>query len=162
MELIDIINECNRLSDMMNVKFNIPVRINNRLTRTLGRVCYECGKPYVMEISGPMLKTCADESIIQVVKHEWAHWYAWRKTGEIHGHDALFRDICESIGCDHDRAKNHVERLQGTAPVYKYTVSCPGCGASWNYARKGHVIKYLDTCWCSNCGCADLKLKQNW
>ena len=162
MELVDIINECERLSDMMGVEFDLLVKINNRLTRTLGRVCYEYGTPYVMEISGPMLKTCTDESILQVVRHEWAHWYAWRESGEIHGHDAYFREICAKIDCDHDRSKNHVERLQGAKPMYKYTVKCPECGATWHYARRGHVINNLESCWCSNCGCEHLELVQNW
>lgn len=160
MELKDITAECNRLSDMMGVKFNIPVRINNRLTRTLGRVCYQCGDPYVMEISGPMLKTCTEESIIQVVRHEWAHWYAWRIDGEMHGHDARFREICEMIDCDHDRSKNHVERLQNAGPISKYTITC-GCGATWHYARMCDTIKHIDYCSCPKCG-GKLTVKQNW
>ena len=160
MELNDVINECYRLSDRMGAYFDLPVRINNRLTRTLGRVCFEYGTPYVMEISGPMLATCTDESIIQVVRHEWAHWYAWYMTGEPHGHDELFRDICEKIDCEHDRAKNKVERLEGARPIYKYTITCE-CGGEWNYARMCDTIRYIDQYTCPRCG-GKLKVKQNW
>ena len=160
MELKEIVNECNRLSKQFNVKFNIPVRISNRLTRTLGRVCFQCGDPYVMEISGPMLKTCTDESIIQVVRHEWAHWYAWRIDGEVHGHDAFFRDICAKIDCDHDRSRNHVERLVSDKPISKYTITC-GCGQQWHYARMCDTIRYIDYCSCPDCG-GKLTVKQNW
>ena len=160
MELNEIVNECNRLSKQFNVKFNIPVRINNRLTRTLGRVCFQCGDPYVMEISGPMLKTCTDESIIQVVRHEWAHWYAWRIDGEVHGHDAFFRDICAKIDCDHDRSRNHVERLQNAGPISKYTVTCD-CGNTWHYARMCDTIRHIEYCSCPECG-GSLTVKQNW
>lgn len=160
MEFKDIMAECQRLSDMMCVEFDLPVRINNRLTRTLGRVCFEGGSPYVMEFSGPMLKTCTDASIIEVVRHEWAHWYAWRCDGEIHGHDARFRDICRQIGCTHDRSKNKVERLVGTEPISKYTITC-GCGQQWHYARICDTIRDIDYCVCPSCG-GSLSVKQNW
>jgi predicted SprT family Zn-dependent metalloprotease len=160
MKLNDIIAECERLSDKLCVHFDLPVRINNRLTRTLGRVCFEGGSPYVMEISGPMLKTCTDETIIQTVRHEWAHWYAWRTDGVIHGHDQRFRDICDLIDCKHNRAKNKVERLEGAEPIYKYTVSCK-CGKTWNYSRKGNVIKNIDLCYCPHCH-GELTVKQNF
>jgi predicted SprT family Zn-dependent metalloprotease len=114
MELKDIVAECKRLANEFCVEFTLPVRINNRLTRTLGRVCFECGRPYVMEISGPMLKTCTEESIIEVVRHEWAHWYAWKTDGEVHGHDTLFKEICKKIGCTHDKSKNKVEPTEVT------------------------------------------------
>ena len=160
MELKDIIAECERLSNMMNVDFDLPVRINNRLTRTLGRVCYEGGVPYVMEISGPMLKTCTDASIIEVVRHEWAHWYAWVASGEIHGHDQYFRDICHKIDCTHDRSRNKVERLVSDKPISKYTITC-GCGQQWHYARMCDTIRHIDYCSCPNCG-GKLTVKQNW
>jgi predicted SprT family Zn-dependent metalloprotease len=160
MELKDIIAECKRLANEFCVEFTLPVRINNRLTRTLGRVCFECGRPYVMEISGPMLKTCTEESIIEVVRHEWAHWYAWKTDGEVHGHDACFKEICKKIGCTHDKSKNKVERLVSTEPISKYTISC-GCGQEWHYSRMCDTIRNIEYCSCPTCG-GSLTVKQNW
>ena len=75
MELKDIIVECNKLANSLNADFDLPVKINKRLTRTLGRVCFQGGVPYVMEFSDSMLKTCTHESIMEVIKHEFGRSY---------------------------------------------------------------------------------------
>ena len=160
MTLEEIMEELYRLSNLLNVNFRLPVRINNRLTRTLGRVCFTDGTPYVMEFSGPMLKTCSKDSIIQVIRHEWAHWYCWIETGKIHGHDAFFRNVCRKINCTHERSQNTVEKLVGAKPITKYTVSC-SCGKTWDYARMCNTIKHINYCYCPSCG-GKLSLKQNW
>lgn len=162
MELKDIIAECNKLAKSLNTDFDLPVKINKRLTRTLGRVCFQGGVPYVMEFSDSMLKTCTHESIMEVIKHEFAHWFAWYESGEVHGHDAYFREICDRIGCTHDRSRNKIERLANAPAPSKYTVVCGDCGRTWHYARMCDTIRYIDTCKCPSCKTKHLNVIKNW
>ena len=59
------------------VKFNSPVIINGRLTRTLGRCFYQKGivgwNPSRIEISRKLLETSTDKSIEAVIAHECGH-----------------------------------------------------------------------------------------
>ena len=152
MKLNEIIELCEQLSAEKNVKFNIHIQINNRLKTTLGRIkCTENGVPYLMEISGNMIKTCSRKTVEETVKHEWAHWYSYILTGECHGHDKVFRNICADIKCEHNASRNNVEYLQEKEEIYKYIVKCKGCGQEFYYHRQGNVVKNPENYRCK-CG----------
>ena len=91
-----------------DIKFNSPVVINGRLTRTLGRCFYErhgsVWNPVKIEISRQLLETATDESIEAVIAHECAHYVSCAITHENHGHDSTFRFYCEKIGTTNDTA----------------------------------------------------------
>ena len=91
-----------------DIKFNSPVVINGRLTRTLGRCFYErhgsVWNPVKIEISRQLLETATDESFEAVIAHECAHYVSCAITHENHGHDSTFRFYCEKIGTTNDTA----------------------------------------------------------
>ena len=99
---------CVEYCDRCNIKFNSPVVINDRLTRTLGRCFYEghgsVWNPVKIEISRQLLETATDESIEAVIAHECAHYVSCAITHENHGHDSTFRFYCEKIGTTNDTA----------------------------------------------------------
>lgn len=99
---------CVEYCDRCNIKFNSPVVINGRLTRTLGRCFYEghgsAWNPVKIEISRQLLETATDESIEAVIAHECAHYVSCAITHENHGHDSTFRFYCEKIGTTNDTA----------------------------------------------------------
>lgn len=99
---------CVEYCDRCNIKFNSPVVINGRLTRTLGRCFYEghgsVWNPVKIEISRQLLETATDESIEAVIAHECAHYVSCAITHEDHGHDSTFRFYCEKIGTTNDTA----------------------------------------------------------
>ena len=99
---------CKEYCGRCGIKFNSPVVINGRLTRTLGRCFYErCGlnwNPVKIEISRQLLETATDESIEAVIAHECAHYVSCAITHENHGHDSTFRFYCEKIGTTNDTA----------------------------------------------------------
>ena len=102
-----------------DIKFNSPVVINGRLTRTLGRCFYErhgsVWNPVKIEISRQLLETATDESIEAVIAHECAHYVSCAITHENHGHDSTFRFYCEKIGTTNDTAVySDLERKKGT------------------------------------------------
>ena len=82
------------------ISCNVPITINSRLTRTLGRVVInnsigfiDTWKPIKVEFSKQFIETSSDASIEDVIKHEAAHFIATSRTGEDHGHNSYFKKI---------------------------------------------------------------------
>ncbi len=150
-----------------DIKFNSPVVINGRLTRTLGRCFYErhgsVWNPVKIEISRQLLETATDESIEAVIAHECAHYVSCTITHENHGHDSTFRFYCEKIGTTNDTAiYSDLERTKGNEEVYKYTVYCSCCGKF--IAGRSRACRITKEPWnfFSKCCNAEVEVKQNW
>ncbi len=163
----DIKKELNRLSAIVGDTFDIPVTINGRLTRTLGRVHSECHNgvwfPVRMEFSKQFLESSTEECILSVIQHEWAHYFVTKDTGESHGHDATFKAMCARVGCANDKTKTKVERTVSESSLYKYQVYCPTCDAFiGGYNRMCRTLKEIHHCECKRCGNGGLTYVQNW
>ena len=162
MELKDIKKRLNELSASRNDTFSIPVTINGRLTRTLGRVMHMSKDgvtyPTRMEFSRDMLETVVQADIESVIAHEWAHYYITKTTGKNHGHDADFKALCAEIGCfgtTSIKVERTVERKA------KYMLYCKECGQLVaEYSRKCKTIDYYELC-TSKCCNAGLRLEDN-
>lgn len=138
MELKQIKAILEDLSTRHNDNFDIEVSINGRLTKTLGRVMNtisgEVCTPVKMEFSKQMLESIVEEDIISIIKHEWAHYFLNKTTKRNQGHNAMFKQLCDSIGC-HGTTTIEIERTKEIK--YKYTITCKECGAVVaNYNRK--------------------------
>jgi NHS family xanthosine MFS transporter len=127
---------CKELSAAVGDTFDIPVQLNGRLTRTLGRVHQEKkGEKWhsvKMEISKALLATATDESVRSVIDHEWAHYYVTKLTGESHGHDAEFKKVCAMIGCSLAKIESSYLQFAQSAAlgmvlgIYSFTLpQCP-------------------------------------
>lgn len=163
----DIKKELNKLSVIVDDEFNIPVGINGRLTRTLGRVHIErrdgVWYPVRMEFSRQFLESSTDASIISVIQHEWCHYYVAKSTGESHGHDSVFKNMCARVGCTNDGTETKVERIVSDSKLFKYQVFCPTCNefvAEFN--RMCPTLKNIKHCTCTQCGKGNLSYVQNW
>lgn len=150
-----------------NVEFNIPVRLNGRLTRTLGRVHQEYNngvwEPVSVEFSKQLLETASDKSIRDVLLHETAHVIATIRTGESCGHNSYFKAVCAEIGTTNDTTTTKVERTVASKELYKYEIFCPTCNESISgFSRKCKTIDNIGFCTCKRCGKGGLKVIQNW
>ena len=166
---VKVINELNKLcmNDGIGI-VNVPVEINGRLTRTLGRVkfmdygeghCY----PTKIEFSKTLLEEGTDNDIINVIKHEYVHYYLVETTHENHKHDALFKRKCAEIGCTHDKTQNRLEADYGEKEEFKYEVWCGDCvKCIGTYSRMCKTLKNIHYCRCKNCGGSNLTVHQNW
>ena len=162
MELKDIKNRLNELSASRNDTFSIPVSINGRLTRTLGRVMHmsKAGVTYPtnMEFSRQMLETVTEADIESVIAHEWAHYYITKVTGKDHAHDAVFKALCAEIGC-HGESAIKVERT--VVFKSKYVLYCKECGqVVAEYNRKCKTVTEYSQ-YTSKCCNAGLRLENN-
>ena len=154
------------LATNINLIYKTPVRINGRLTKTLGRVMAEPTmfnkyKPEAIEFSKQFLETSTDESVRQVIMHEFCHWAVLTETGEIHHHDSVFKAMCHKVGCDFNRPQSKIERTVNDDQLYKYVVKCKDCDNIMYYNRAGKVVKHPDFYSCGRCG-GELKVIQNF
>lgn len=150
-----------------DVKFNSPVIINSRLTRTLGRCFYTrrgtVWNPAKIEISRQLLETATDESIEAVIAHECAHYVACALTHENHGHDETFRFYCEKIGCTNSTAVySALERSTANENIYKYTLYCSKCNKFVGGRSHACRITKNPEEFYSKCCNAEIKVLQNW
>jgi predicted SprT family Zn-dependent metalloprotease len=162
----EITEICQELSDKYDDTFDIPVTINKRFTSTFGRVLSEpiaedndYYQPIKLEISASFLQKATYDSIVSVIKHEWAHYYLIKSTGYPHGHDAKFKALCAEIDCE--GSATYIPET--SAPLMKYTVFCRTCNKEVGYySRMCGTLKYLDECFCAKCGEKNLTYIQNF
>lgn len=166
-----VIDELNKLAITDGLgHVNVPITANSRLTTTLGRVKYMCiGKElYIaksIEFSQKLLETGTDNDIINVIKHEYVHYFLIETTNVNHGHDAMFKRKCAHIGCTHDKTRNKLESdtFSIERDQTKYEVWCEDCQAIvGQYHRMCKTLRTLDYCKCGRCNGTTLKMIQNW
>lgn len=159
---------CEEVCDTLETELIVPVEVNPRFSRTLGRVRYEektdgsC-YPTKVEFSKRMLENDDEEYVCQVIKHEMVHYYLLHEYKKSFGHDKNFKLICRKIGCTHDGSKAP-ERSKGNGEgKQKYDVYCPICGWLRGYSRKCKTTKDIEGgyCFCNKCH-TGVKLVQNW
>ena len=162
----EITEICKEICLKAGYDFTIPVKINKRLTRTLGRVFWikTNGKvtSTLMEISYQLLVTASFDSIKAVIEHECAHYLVNEETHEHHGHDATFKKMCARINCTNDGTIcNSLDRIVSETEIYKYFVTCKKCGKIvGKYHKAGKIIQHPDF---YNCKCGgDLEVIKNF
>ena len=167
-DLERITKEFTEIVEKAGCEMNVPVSLNNRLTRTLGRVISERNKytnvtkNVKVEFSTNLVQTSSDKSIRSVIEHEACHYIATYRSKLPHGHDDYFRAICDEIGCTNNKTTTSVDRLVADEAIYKYTIYCPKCGVIGGYNRMTKTLQNLDLCGCKKCGSHKLTYKQNW
>lgn len=161
--------ELNKLSMADGLgKIIVPIEINGRLTRAMGRVKFRRDgyadygySPIKIEFARRLVENASDDDVIQVIKHEYAHYYILMMTGINHGHDEVFKCKCAEIGCTHDKPANYVENFDKAES--KYEVWCDDCQEIiGRYARKCKTINEIQFCSCGKCHGNNLRVVQNW
>ena len=160
--------ELQKLCAADHIILDVPVSINGRLTRAMGRVCYEVISdiyvPKRIEFSRNLIENASDEDIIQVIKHEYVHYFLITEDPTVnHHHDAVFKCKCAEVGCTHDKASQHVEGFRDAEAKSKYEVWCVDCcKLIGTYSRKCKTLNNISSCKCGVCGGKQLVIKQNW
>ena len=163
----EIYNECVKIFSSVDLEFNnIEIKINGRLTKTLGRCCYEVQgsklTPIRLEFSRLVIEKGDSKLIEDVIKHECAHAIATIETGEKQSHNMYFKSVCARIGTTNDTPSTVAKYNAGDAEIYKYIINCEKCKkVVGKYHRAGNVVKMTPYYRCSNCG-GSLKVTQNF
>ena len=141
-----------------------PIMENTRFSTTLGRVTWnEQGKLEKIEFSAALLKTATERTIMDTILHELAHAFVYLETGEIHGHDAMFRSMCHRLGTLNDGmyAKNF-ELTVSKEEYYKYDIYCEKCGKLVGHRSRACKVTKNPEEFLSHCCNAGIKVVQNY
>lgn len=141
----EIEQECMKIAMENGYLLDVPVKFNNRMRSTLGRVVYDVryGEvvPNKIEFSTFMVNEYADDIILNTIRHEMAHYLVTKDTHENHGHDQLWKLYAIRLGCDPEARTK--ARAKDALKDVKYVTYCSKCGqVLGRYFRKGNVIKY--------------------
>lgn len=132
----------------------IRLRFSARMQRQHGVCCFQNGWPVEIRIAEFLRDD--DAAFLETARHEYAHAAAAIITGTRHGHDALWRGLCERIGCRPERLAEVSTAQQAALDSRGYIVCCCRCGATSRYLRRSRVIHSIETgqgrCRCRRCG----------
>lgn len=119
----------------------VALSISKRAVKRLG--CFCPGPPPRIVLSAVIFGD--DALFLDTVRHEYAHAALWLlRPGERHGHDALWREMCRTVGCAPRAtvpASGQQIALRGEKARYRLT--CLGCGSETLYLREGKIIKLI-------------------
>lgn len=119
------------------VSFDIPLRINGRLTRALGNFTYYKNEKRAsrIDLARDLIELYELSEIIDVLKHELIHFCLWKldlphKDGNAYFEDELKRHNITSTGHYSCRRDKHI-------------YVCPNCGELFVESRKLTEKKYF-------------------
>ena len=152
--------------EITNIKFDGELRINNRLSKSLGR-CKAIGKynrwtdsieyiPKIIEISGKAIQSVTEEQLKEITAHEFAHYYTFKYYGKHNHNNVMFREVCNKLNTiSAPRANFNIKR--------KYEVFCECCGkrVGARSSARADLIKYTHH-YKSGCCNANLIVVKNY
>ncbi|KRN89980.1 SprT-like domain-containing protein [Ligilactobacillus ceti] len=138
--------ECRRLAAHYGYDLDVPVIVNPRLKTTQGRVKFryqgQRAYPIQIEFSKNLLMTARDEFILEVIRHEMAHYFVLQDTGASHGHDQVWKAWAVKIGC-YPRATLKQTILSFSQDAH-YQLICEKCRQELGYyQRRGKILKNI-------------------
>lgn len=161
-----IIEYFGQLCDRHNVRRPREIRINNRLTRALGRVQYENSFRGIVPLTVHFSKLMLTSDVAfaeDIIKHEFAHYYLLCQ-GVDDGHGKLFKSFCAEIGCKNDGTVAKFGAEADVPQQFKYEVYCTNCAKRVaTYSRRCATLDRVKMGLAkSGCCKADCRVEQNW
>ena len=113
-----------------------------------------------------LILSCDEQTLSEVVKHEYAHYMSVVKYNDNCGDDYRFKKMCVIIGANANEPTFTNNSLQQQSmKMAKYNVICGDCNHVYNYHRMCGVLKSIKvqdkTVQC-HCGSYNLTVKQNY
>lgn len=128
------------LSKNFNLELTVPISLNNRLTRSLGRFIYKRSQlknikePLGIEISSKFLKYNSNEDVLDTLKHELIHYALFMLDEPFLDHDKKFIETCKKLGVGLTGSK--------TLKSPKHEYKCPhGCLVTRH--RRFNINRYV-------------------
>lgn len=125
----------------------IPIVLVNRGGAVIACVKLECLAhgviPIQFEFNTAYDKKLADPDWMDTYKHEYAHAAVTITTHENHGHDAMWRQYCQKIGCRPSPYAYDFKVLQNTPDLDAVPVRCTRCGHISHQKEDSKAVKAL-------------------
>ena len=164
LELLNkLVIDVKRDMDKLNVPYNdiVPFKINNRLSRALGRCIYKRINnekvSVLLEIQGEYFKNGSINDIKDTICHELIHS---AKDCVNSGHIGIWKKYADIMTLN---SKYNIKRTQSVKidvdeSKYKYKVVCSKCGVTTYKKRKSKLIEHPEYFRCK-CGCKKLNVE---
>lgn len=136
-----IISETKKILNRYNLNY-VDVKINNRLSKCLGKTWYNGNVPFLIEYSGKFITEIFDDNVIMdTILHECAHAVHVKMDGYTN-HGERWKKIAEELGCDASAISKNVYK------TYKYNVFCKKCGklVAKRNRKTRNLYFYISTC----------------
>lgn len=108
---------------------------------------------------------CDDDTIREIVKHEYAHYMALVTFKDNCHHDYRFKEMCRRIGANANEPTFGNESIKNSLiKKAKYVLTCKECGHVYTYSRNCETLRLAKAGSPSvhcNCGCHEFEFKQN-
>lgn len=138
------------LQDGYGLELHIPIQVNRRLKRILGRLALKGGTPQAIELSADLLQYHDWDVIVDVLKHECIHYACVMLNKPYRDSDAYFQQELKRHGV----ARSGTYTYRGKQHLYR----CITCDtAYWRHQKfscdgRGFVKR-------RRCGCCHGRLK---
>lgn len=163
-----ILNEIKRLDEMTMMEgAKLKIEISGRMTRCKGMFTYQRNrltneiKPVGFKFAASLLDgRYAEETVINTIRHEYAHYLANICNGKECGHGPLFMQACRYIGCKEEQYfTDRVANAEVIPERLVYVVKCECCSNEYVSARKTKVVSNVQNYRCGHCN-SKLKVTQ--
>lgn len=146
--------------------YEIPIRISNKMSRSLGKyVYYDNGvygiEPVEFSFSGKLVDgRYKAEDVESVIKHEYVHYLVNYRTKKAQGHNEMFRRYCRELNTNGGAITNikpivnvpveeKEEVKEKKKQDFKYEILCTCCGKVVGYRDRisdSLLKKYTSGC----------------
>ena len=109
------------LTREFGLELAIPIIINKRLKRALGRLTFRHDSPVAIELAANLVIYHSNDVIIDVLKHECVHYALFKKQLPFFDHDAYFENTLSRLNIK----STNTYQLKGLIHSY----ACKDCGA---------------------------------
>ena len=160
--MVNLQEAIKKCEEITGIKCDIPVKINNRMTRALGWTSFfgdGINKPIhdiKIELSGKLMKYGKDKDIVETLRHEYAHYCTVVVKGDHNHNDKQFKNYCKMLNTSYEPS------AEVNLP-FKYNTVCSCCGkVIGRYNRSNNIIKRNGKGYRSSCCHANIKVIQNY
>ena len=87
----------NYLKDNFGIDLTVPIEVNGRLSRALGRFISYRGKPRKIELAKSLLEDYDEKTILDVLNHELIHYALCTLQKPHNDNDKYFIDTCKRL-----------------------------------------------------------------
>lgn len=133
------------LFEAFGLPLEIPVKINNRLSRLAGRfrsMYYRDSgthKPLSIDIAGYVVQYNSDKDVLQVLEHECVHYALCVLGKPFDDNDLTFINTCKALGVIQNGEDVDYKSL-------RHVYECPTCGKQFLQNRKVRKGYYIPCC----------------
>lgn len=152
---------CDVLCATRGHKFDIPIKIDGRLSVTACKFKTEDDGSLVYVLSRKLIDYGEDDTLIGILVFGAATYCSLLESEDPKARKSLFNEIHTGICNATGNERFLGNKIPDSPRMWKYTVRCPRCGRTQGETKRKDIVDHPENWECS-CGCKGLEVVQNW